>query len=36
MRNVQYGVEFVSRIAPDPKSGKIKMVIKRGNGSIPF
>lgn len=29
MRNVKYRVEFVDRIAPDPVTGKIKLVIRR-------
>lgn len=29
MTNVKYRVEFVNRIAPDPMSGKIKLVINR-------
>ena len=32
MMNVKYRVEFVDRIAPDPVSGKIKMVIKKETG----
>lgn len=34
MMNVKYRVEFVDRIAPDPVSGKIKLVIKMETESL--
>jgi len=34
MTNVKYRVEFVDRIAPDPVSGKIKLVIKMETESL--